>query len=120
VSRARGERLLVNVGCGPEGSSLPAYFSDWRQLRVDSDDSVQPDVVTDLTDLSPIPDGSADAVWAAHCIEHLYEHPVAIALAEFQRVLRRRSADLELTAVARVIPAKNDAERTMLMVALER
>jgi hypothetical protein len=27
-------------------------------------------------------------VWAAHCIEHLYEHQVPIALAEFRRVLR--------------------------------
>ena len=42
----------------------------------------------DLTDLSPIADDSADAVWAAHCVEHLYEHEVPIALAEFRRVLR--------------------------------
>jgi predicted SAM-dependent methyltransferase len=38
--------------------------------------------------LSPIADGSADAVWAAHCVEHLYEHQVRLALAEFRRVLR--------------------------------
>jgi SAM-dependent methyltransferase len=202
VSSPRPERVLVNVGCGPRHSStLPAYFDNWQQLRVDVDASVEPDILADLTDLSPIPDGSADAVWAAHCIEHLYEHQVTIALAEFRRVLRedgfvcvivpdlqevaryvvtdrlheplyhspagpvtphdiffgfgaaiasgrtsmahrcgftpgmlqrcfqqlpfgevvlrRRSADLELAAVARVTPAKNDAERAALMSALE-
>lgn len=83
------ERVLVNVGCGPlEGTTLPAYFNDWRQIRVDVDASVKPDVIADLTDLSLIADGTADAVWAAHCIEHLYAYQVPIALAEFRRVLR--------------------------------
>lgn len=82
------ERVLLNVGCGARNASfLPSYFEHWRQLRVDVDPSVEPDIVADLTDLSPIADGSADAVWAAHCIEHLYEHQVDVALAEFRRVL---------------------------------
>jgi SAM-dependent methyltransferase len=202
VSGPQRERVLVNVGCGPrQASSLPRYFDHWQQLRVDSDASVQPDLVADLTDLSPIPDGSADAVWAAHCVEHLYAHQVKLALAEFRRVLRedgfvcvivpdlqtiaqfvaadrlhetlyespagpvtphdivfgfgiaiaggrtsmahrcgftpgmlqrcfsnlpygevllrRRSTDYELVAVARAIPARDDAERAQLMSALE-
>jgi Methyltransferase domain len=202
VSAAPRERLLVNVGCGPRGgSSLPAHFNSWRQLRVDIDPSVQPDILADLTDLSAIADGTADAVWASHCVEHLYEHQVPIALAEFRRVLRvdgfvcvivpdlqtvarylvadqvheplyqspagpvtphdiifgfgaaiagghtamahrcgftpgvlqrcfnqlafgevllrRRSTGLELAAVARAIPARDDAERAALMAALE-
>ncbi len=83
------ERVLVNVGCGPRGAnSLPAYFNTWRQLRVDNDASVDPDLLADLTNLSPIPDGSVDAVWAAHCVEHLYAHQVTLALREFRRVLR--------------------------------
>ena len=201
MSGPQRERVLVNVGCGPPNSrTLPGYFDDWRQLRVDIDPSVQPDILADLTDLSPIPDGSADAVWAAHCVEHLYEHQVKVALAEFRRVLRedgfvcvivpdlqtvaqyvaadrlhetlydspagpvtahdivfgfgaaiaggrismahrcgftptmlqrcfselpygevllrRRTAELELVAVARAIPAKDDAERAALMTAL--
>jgi SAM-dependent methyltransferase len=83
------ERVLVNVGCGPLNSSnLPGYFEPWQKLRVDVDAAVKPDIIADLTDLSPIPTGSADAVWAAHCIEHLYEHQVPRALSEFRRVLR--------------------------------
>jgi SAM-dependent methyltransferase len=89
VTQTAGERVLLNVGCGAEGaSSVPSYFESWRQLRVDVDATVKPDIVADLTDLSPIATGSADAIWAAHCIEHLYEHQVRMALAEFRRVLR--------------------------------
>jgi SAM-dependent methyltransferase len=67
---------------------LPAYFDDWQMLRVDVDVAAQPDIIADLTDLSPIPDGTAHAIWASHCIEHLYEYQVPTALAEFRRVLR--------------------------------
>jgi SAM-dependent methyltransferase len=89
VSPHERERVLVNVGCGPRNAAtLPRYFDGWRHLRVDVDPSVEPDIIADLTDLSAIPDGSADAVWAAHCVEHLYEHQVSVALAEFRRVLR--------------------------------
>jgi SAM-dependent methyltransferase len=88
VSTAGRERLVVNVGCGPQGGPLPAYFDGWRQLRVDIDESAAPDVLADLTDLSPIPTGVADAVWASHCVEHLYAHEVSVALTEFRRILR--------------------------------
>lgn len=82
-------RVVVNVGCGPpHANDLPPYFDDWHKLRVDVDRAVRPDIVADLTDLSPIPDGSAHAVWASHCVEHLYEYQVPLALAEFRRVLR--------------------------------
>jgi SAM-dependent methyltransferase len=89
VSRPPHERVLVNVGCGPlDSGQLPSYFDCWQQVRVDVDAAVKPDIIADLTDLSQIPDGSADAVWAAHCMEHLYGHQVPVALAEFRRVLR--------------------------------
>jgi SAM-dependent methyltransferase len=89
VSRPARERVLVNVGCGlPEHSSLPRYFDSWRQLRVDIDSAMKPDIRADLTDLSPLADGTADAIWASHCLEHLYQHQVPVALKEFRRVLR--------------------------------
>jgi SAM-dependent methyltransferase len=67
---------------------VPPYFDGWRQLRVDVDPAVKPDILAHLTDLSTIEDSSVDAVWAAHCVEHLYAHEVRLALAEFRRVLR--------------------------------
>lgn len=83
------QRLLINAGCGPLGGGrVPAWFGAWRQFRVDLDPTVQPDLVASITDLSGIPDEFADAVWSAHCLEHLYAHEVVTALGEFRRVLK--------------------------------
>jgi predicted SAM-dependent methyltransferase len=80
--------VVVNAGCGPLGGArLPALFDTWQQLRVDLDPGVEPDVVASVTDLSAIPSESANAVWSAHCVEHLYAHEVSRALGEFYRIL---------------------------------
>ena len=54
-----------------------------EELRLDIDASVQPDVVGTTTDMSAVADGSVDALFSSHNIEHLYPHEVALALAEF-------------------------------------
>jgi SAM-dependent methyltransferase len=83
-------KVLLDIGSGaPGGSQLPAMFAGWRHIRVDVDSSVAPDVVADIVDLSPVPAGVADAVWASHCVEHLYEHDVPVALGEIRRVLKQ-------------------------------
>jgi SAM-dependent methyltransferase len=82
------QKLLVNVGCGPAMVvTRTQLFDDWRQLRVDIEESVHPDVIADLTDLSPIVSGAADALWSSHCVEHLYQNQVPGAFNEFCRVL---------------------------------
>jgi SAM-dependent methyltransferase len=81
-------KLLVNLGSGPKGNTwLPTMFADWRELRVDVDAQTAPDILADITDLSAIESGSVDAVWAAHCVEHLYIHQVAGAVVEAHRIL---------------------------------
>jgi SAM-dependent methyltransferase len=81
-------KILVNLGSGTKGSTwLPTMFADWRELRVDVDAQTAPDILADITDLSAIESSSVDAVWAAHCIEHLYIHQVAEAVAEAHRIL---------------------------------
>jgi len=85
------DKFLVNLGCGDPGSgNIPRYFALWRQIRVDLDPAVNPDIVADATDLAPIAAGTADAVWMAHCLEHLHIHQVPQALAEIRRVLKDR------------------------------
>ncbi|MBK8176758.1 MAG: methyltransferase domain-containing protein [Rhodospirillales bacterium] len=80
--------VLINAGCGPVGSArLPTMFDQWQHVRVDIDPAYTPDVVASVTNLSAIPSGAADAVWSAHCVEHLYSHEVRAALTEFYRVL---------------------------------
>jgi SAM-dependent methyltransferase len=67
-----------------------AGFNDgtWTELRYDIDESVSPDVIGTMTDMSALASESVDAVYSAHNLEHLYPHEVAIALSEFLRVLK--------------------------------
>jgi predicted SAM-dependent methyltransferase len=81
-------KVVVNLGSGPKRiSRLPPVFAEWREFRVDIDPAAAPDLVADISDLSSINSGSADAVWATHCIEHLYLHEVTKALGEARRIL---------------------------------
>jgi SAM-dependent methyltransferase len=87
----RPRRVLLNAGAGPpDDSRLPPFFRGWRQIRVDIDPDLKPDLVANIIDLRAIPDGTVDAIWSAHCLEHLFAHQVPMALAEFRRVLRDR------------------------------
>jgi len=84
-----GRPVLINAGSGARGGGwLPPLFDGWEHVRVDVDPAVGPDLVASVTDLSAIPTGCADAVWSAHCIEHLFAHEVLTAIGEFRRVLR--------------------------------
>lgn len=79
--------MVLNAGCGGS-AALPAFFGKWRQIRVDLNPDVQPDLVASITDLAAVPDASIDAVWSAHCLEHLFAYEVPRALGEFRRVLK--------------------------------
>ncbi|TWB51470.1 class I SAM-dependent methyltransferase [Nitrospirillum viridazoti] len=84
-------RTVLHVGCGvhrPEKLHSLFHSSEWREVRLDIDPAVQPDIVASITDLSMVADGSVDAVWSSHNVEHLHAHQVPVALAEFRRVLK--------------------------------
>jgi SAM-dependent methyltransferase len=73
----------------PAGRTTAAFASlDWRELRLDIDPTVSPDIVGTMTDMADVPDESVDAVFSSHNIEHLYPHEVPLALAEFLRVMK--------------------------------
>lgn len=67
---------ILHAGCGRE--PLPEWLSEHEETRLDIDPGVFPDVVAPLTDLGDI---------GPYTLEHLYPHQVALALAEFRRVL---------------------------------
>jgi SAM-dependent methyltransferase len=84
-------KVVLNVGCGYANRQAlhPAYQgAEWRELRLDINPAVNPDVLCSMTDLHPIASESIDAVWSSHNLEHLQRHEVPVALAEFRRVLR--------------------------------
>jgi len=83
-------KTFLHVGCGPKrkdqttrGFNTP----EWNELRLDIDESVDPDIVGTMLDMSAVADASVDAIFSSHNIEHLYPHEVPKALAEFKRVL---------------------------------
>lgn len=85
------KKIVLNVGCGyPARQGLHPAFQgpEWRELRLDIDPAVSPDVVCSMTDMRPIESGRIDAIWSSHNLEHLRRHEVPLALAEFIRVLR--------------------------------
>lgn len=87
-------RSVLHVGCGAPGiERLHPIFhaaARWREVRLDVDPRVVPDIVCSTTDMRrAVVDQSFDALWSSHNIEHLYDHEVKLALAEFRRVLKR-------------------------------
>jgi SAM-dependent methyltransferase len=85
-------RLVLHVGCGAASpEKLPVHFfpaAEWREIRLDIDPDVAPDVLASITDMAAVPAASVDAVWSSHNLEHLFPHEVPLALAEFRRVLK--------------------------------
>ncbi|GEP02297.1 generic methyltransferase [Methylobacterium oxalidis] len=91
AERSTQVRTVLHVGCGVYASEkLHPVFRDgtWRELRMDLDSRVKPDIVGTITDLSVFREGSVEAIWSSHNVEHLYDHEVPKALAEFRRVLK--------------------------------
>jgi SAM-dependent methyltransferase len=89
-SPAAGKTVL-NVGCGyPLRQRLHRHFHgpEWREIRLDLDPAVQPDIVCSIIEMSPVAADSVDAIWSSHNLEHLQRHEVPLALAEFIRVLK--------------------------------
>ena len=83
-------QTFLHVGCGPKRKeqTTPGFNSpDWKEIRLDIDPAVKPDIIGTMTDMSDVAPGSMDAVYSSHNIEHLYAHEVPQALSEFRRVL---------------------------------
>ena len=85
------QRTFLHVGCGParKGQTSPEFAGPrWRELRLDIDPAVEPDIVGTITDMATVPTESVDALYSSHNIEHLFVHEVPQALGEFLRVLK--------------------------------
>lgn len=107
-------KKVLHVGCGPATlSSLPPYFQtgEWGEIRLDIDESVSPDVIGTILDMGLIDDGSVDAIYSSHNIEHVYPHEVNAALTEFRRVLKESGVAViscpDIQSVAQAVAAGN-------------
>ena len=83
-------KTFLHVGCGFQNKSyLKGFDNDnWKEIRLDIDKNVNPDIEGTITDMKSVETGSVDAVYSSHNIEHIFPHEVPIALKEFYRVLK--------------------------------
>ena len=84
-------KTLLHIGCGQANPErLPECFKKgtWQEVTLDIDPRVEPSIVASITDMHPVMDGSIDAVWSSHNLEHLEGPMVPKALNEIHRVLK--------------------------------
>jgi hypothetical protein len=77
---AEGGRIRLNLGCG--------YQQIAGFIGVDFDESLDPDIVSPVEDLSWCPDNACDMIFASHVLEHLDLETSRKALKEWLRVLK--------------------------------
>jgi predicted SAM-dependent methyltransferase len=82
---------ILHVGCGapnPEGLYSTFRLLGFREVRVDIDPDVEPEIVASISDMPMIADNSYDAIYSSHNLEHLWPQEIPETLKEFLRVLK--------------------------------
>lgn len=76
------------MGCGNLFLDTELFDSrKWQEVRIDINPAVNPDIVSNITEMNAFEERSVDVVWSTHNLEHLYADEVNLALQEFYRVL---------------------------------
>ena len=85
-------KTFLHVGCGTshkEQTTFGFNKAEWNEIRLDLNPKVEPDIVSNILDMSSVQNQSVDAVFSSHNIEHLFPYQVRTALEEFKRVLKQ-------------------------------
>jgi hypothetical protein len=70
-------KTFLHVGCDFKRKDRATKgFSNWNELHFDIDESVKPDLVGTMTDMSSVSSAYVNAVLSSHNVEHLYLHEV--------------------------------------------
>lgn len=75
---------VLHPGCG--NHPIPEWLQGLKEVRLDIDETCNPDIVASITDMGDI--GQFDMIYTCHTLEHLYDFDVEKALSEFHRVLK--------------------------------
>jgi len=91
--RASQRRHILDAGSGAIAAArMPPMFTgpSWTRVTIDIDPEARPHHVGSLSDMRSLFDnGTFDAVWSSHSLEHMYLFDLRRALAEMRRVLKR-------------------------------
>lgn len=86
-----GKKRVLNTGCGPYAPERlhPAFRGPgWTEVRLDLNPEAKPDIVASIADLGALTEGSFDAIWCSHNLEHLHTHQIPAAISGFRRILK--------------------------------
>jgi len=102
------KKIVLHVGCGSVFLDSELFNNrKWREVRLDINPTVNPDIVNSITEMNAVQDQSVDVVWSAHNLEHLFANEVILALQEFYRVLKPNGLVMitlpDIQAVAREV-----------------
>lgn len=79
---------VLHVGCGPKTIDKSGEFAGFDEVRLDIDQSVNPDVCCLVQDIPEQMHGQFDAVLSEHNIEHVPQHEVDLVLASMLKCLK--------------------------------
>jgi len=85
------KKTFLHIGCGPKHKNQTTRgFNtfEWNEVRLDIDESVVPDIIGSMANMSAVENSSVDAIFSSHNIQQLYPFEVPVAFAEFRRVLK--------------------------------
>jgi len=80
-------KYVLHVGCGSPSNKLPRDYAAFKEVRLDCNPGVAPNIIGSIVAMPQVRADSYDAVFAAHVLEHLTAPEAALALAELHRVL---------------------------------
>lgn len=83
-------KKVLHLGAGDyHADKLHSNFrnADWKEVRMDPNPKVKPDIIGDFRQLKKIPDSSMHAIWLPHQLQNLQAHEIEGALAQCFRLL---------------------------------
>jgi SAM-dependent methyltransferase len=85
-------KIALNLGSGHSRLKDLMFTDDLlnhKEIRVDLDESCNPDIISNIEDLPQIKNESVDLVYSSHSLEHIYFHKVPQCLSEWHRVIKK-------------------------------